>query len=103
MKSEGFFMKNRFSPYLMLVAVAVIPLIGVENRMHRSAMVLRSPVLNKLPANGNNNSTCWTRETVDAFPKVGKHTSLALDSYGRPHISYYDESNGNLIYAQWQV
>ena len=95
-------MKNRFSPYLMLVAVIVISLIGGENRMHRSVQALRPPVATNLSANGNNNSICWTREAVDEIPKVGTHTSLALDSNGRPHISYYDESNGNLKYVRWQ-
>ena len=43
----------------------------------------------------------WVIETVDSAGEVGKGTSLALDSSGNPHISYYDETNENLKYAHW--
>lgn len=43
----------------------------------------------------------WVIETVDLAGDVGKCNSLALDSSGNPHISYYDETNENLKYAHW--
>jgi hypothetical protein len=50
----------------------------------------------------------WRITTVDfgvnqrgAPPDVGCGTSLALDSGGKPHISYYDRGNRSLKYARW--
>jgi hypothetical protein len=38
---------------------------------------------------------------VDSAKDVGKESSLVLDSYGNPHISYDDDPSGNLKYASW--
>lgn len=43
----------------------------------------------------------WRLDTVDASPGVGAGASLALDSTGKPDISYYDSLNGDLKYTHW--
>jgi hypothetical protein len=43
--------------------------------------------------------TTWLTETVDSVGDVGKHTSLALDSSGNPHIIHFDDTNNALKYA----
>jgi len=41
----------------------------------------------------------WQVTAVDSTASVGKYDSLALDSAGEPHISYWDEDGMNLKYA----
>lgn len=47
----------------------------------------------------------WTRQTVDASPgRTGNWTSIALDDWGYPHISYVDftvETACSVKYARW--
>ncbi|MBN1784612.1 MAG: carboxypeptidase regulatory-like domain-containing protein [Candidatus Bathyarchaeota archaeon] len=40
-------------------------------------------------------------ETVDAALMVGVDTSIVLDSFDRPHISYFDDYWDDLKYARW--
>ena len=42
----------------------------------------------------------WTIQTVEATNNIGEYCSLELDSQNNPHISYYDNTNGNLRYAR---
>ena len=41
----------------------------------------------------------WNIQTVDSTGGVGGYTSIALDADGNPHISYYEDDNGDLRYA----
>jgi hypothetical protein len=46
----------------------------------------------------------WSIETVDDLPgmgKLGRYTSIVLESRGYPCISYTDLTNGDLKYACW--
>ncbi|MDP3564489.1 MAG: hypothetical protein Q8R70_08365, partial [Methanoregula sp.] len=47
----------------------------------------------------------WKTSKVDngggKYKKTGYDPSIALDSAGNPHISYYDESHKNLMYTSW--
>jgi hypothetical protein len=47
------------------------------------------------------NGSGWQVEVVDSGGYLGEYCSLALDSSDNPHISYYDEDNGDLKYAHW--
>jgi hypothetical protein len=41
----------------------------------------------------------WTSETVRSAGDVGDGCSIAVDRWGRPHITYIDKTNGRVDYA----
>ena len=44
-------------------------------------------------------ATLWSLETPDITASVGTYSSIAVDSTGRPFISYYDATGNNLKFA----
>jgi hypothetical protein len=51
----------------------------------------------------NNTAGYWAHETVNSGGKVGKYTSIAIDSSDKVHISYFDEGNSTLRYASAEL
>jgi hypothetical protein len=47
------------------------------------------------------NGASWEIEIVDSDNWTGAYTSLMLDSFGYPRISYYDLSEHELRYTAW--
>ena len=45
------------------------------------------------------NETDWKKGTIDAATELSGVVSVAIDDDGYLHVSYYDSSNKNLMYA----
>jgi hypothetical protein len=43
----------------------------------------------------------WSILTIDNEGDVGRCNAIAVDRFDRPHIAYYDDTNGDLKYARW--
>jgi hypothetical protein len=43
----------------------------------------------------------WNKETVASAGDVGEGCSLAVDRWGRPHISYVDKTQSKVMYARY--
>ncbi|HAW50593.1 TPA: hypothetical protein DCX16_06565 [bacterium] len=43
----------------------------------------------------------WQISTIPSLDDVGIHPSIAIDSSGRPHVSYTNLTTGRLMYSYW--
>ncbi len=68
-----------------------IPVIAFYDMTHADLVLAR----------GDNLHNTWDFEYVDWVGNVGQYVSMELDSANNPHMSYYDGTNGRLIYNHW--
>src|SRR4030067_637801 len=68
----------------------------IKNRIILSAIFV---IIVNLLAAGNARADTWSEEIVDSPGSVGSYASIAVDSSGNSHISYYDSTNTDPTYA----
>jgi hypothetical protein len=76
--------------------------IGIDSRdkVHISYRDFGTANLALKYATNDTESGGWEIETVDSTNNVGIYSSLAVDKTSKVHISYYDGTNFNLMYAE---
>lgn len=47
------------------------------------------------------NGSSWNTQTVDSSPSSGEDSSIAVDSQGFPHITFFDRPSESLKYTKW--
>ncbi len=55
----------------------------------------------RIPTSTTEPESGWYIQTVDNDGNIGRYSSLVIDDWGYPHISYQDFGNGDLKYAYW--
>ncbi|NQV00111.1 MAG: hypothetical protein HQ538_05185 [Parcubacteria group bacterium] len=83
-------MKKKIKKQANIIFVKLIILLAV----FVSGVLFSSSITKEVQA-----TNYWHIETVVSEGDIGHKSSLALDSFGRPHISYRDQTNWDLKYA----
>jgi hypothetical protein len=70
-----------------------------DNNIHISYTDQTAGIWDNNLGYATNASGSWVRSIVDATAGVGLHSSIAIDSQDKVHISYYDDATDDLKYA----
>jgi len=84
---------------IAFAATVVAPAIGSYDTDH--SVKIKNQTKQNIEMENTANGLSWSIETPDYKGKVGRYTSIALNSNGYPHISYCDIGNWDLKYAYW--
>ncbi len=92
--------RNRGATRILAIAIVLIlPVLGVMDLSRSNLWTLEETFESTFDLMYAAMGFTWTTQTIDTRGSMGPYTSLELDSNELPHISYYDETNGDLRYV----
>lgn len=95
---------NRTRLFLLIISICIVLPLLVGTILTLACPRSRAPLGQGRPPREtgrrpNGVTAVWNTETVESQGDVGNWTSLAVDSSGRPHVSYNDYDDHALKYA----
>lgn len=94
--------RNREAIRILAIAIVLIlPAVAVMDLSSSNLWTPRETFDSTFDLMYSSLGMIFNTQTVDSRGSMGPYTSLELDSNEFSHISYYDETNGDLRYVRW--